>query len=206
MSPSVRIAAVQARPVSDLFDDMWTGGDVARAVELLEAAARGGAVPVILEALTRREDDRRRLRAAIATLDEHVPSMRALSPAALKGTVRLPRIESYLSKCASVAVSVMSLTATTSTSWCARAARRMLRPIRPKPLMPTLMAMTRAPPNKSFYNRFRTHSVSPSMYSLYSVLVLAVAVIASPWFVYQALRYKKYVGSLGQRLGYLRPE
>jgi 3-deoxy-D-manno-octulosonic-acid transferase len=41
------------------------------------------------------------------------------------------------------------------------------------------------------------------MYSLYSVLVLAVAVIASPWFVYQALRYKKYVGSLGQRMGYL---
>lgn len=43
MSPSVRIAAVQARPVSDLFDDMWNGGDVPRAVELLEAAARGGA-------------------------------------------------------------------------------------------------------------------------------------------------------------------
>ena len=41
------------------------------------------------------------------------------------------------------------------------------------------------------------------MYSLYSVLVLAIAVIASPWFVYQALRYKKYVASLGQRMGYL---
>jgi 3-deoxy-D-manno-octulosonic-acid transferase len=41
------------------------------------------------------------------------------------------------------------------------------------------------------------------MYSLYSALVLALAVIASPWFVYQALRYKKYVGSLGQRMGYL---
>jgi 3-deoxy-D-manno-octulosonic-acid transferase len=41
------------------------------------------------------------------------------------------------------------------------------------------------------------------MYSLYSVLVLAVAVAASPWFAYQALRYKKYVGSLGQRMGYL---
>ena len=41
------------------------------------------------------------------------------------------------------------------------------------------------------------------MYSLYSVLVLAVAVLASPWFVYQALRYKKYVGSLRQRMGYL---
>ena len=41
------------------------------------------------------------------------------------------------------------------------------------------------------------------MYSLYSVLVLVVAVVASPWFVYQALRYKKYVTSLGQRMGYL---
>jgi len=41
------------------------------------------------------------------------------------------------------------------------------------------------------------------MYSLYSVLVLFVAMIASPWFIYQALRYKKYVGSLGQRMGYL---
>lgn len=41
------------------------------------------------------------------------------------------------------------------------------------------------------------------MYSLYSVLVLALAVVASPWFAYQALRYKKYVGSLGQRMGYL---
>ena len=41
------------------------------------------------------------------------------------------------------------------------------------------------------------------MYSLYSVLVLIVAVIASPWLIYQAVRYKKYVGSLGQRMGYL---
>jgi len=41
------------------------------------------------------------------------------------------------------------------------------------------------------------------MYSLYSVLVLVAAVIASPWFIYQAVRYKKYVGSLGQRMGYL---
>jgi 3-deoxy-D-manno-octulosonic-acid transferase len=41
------------------------------------------------------------------------------------------------------------------------------------------------------------------MYSLYSVLVFVVAVLASPWFIYQALRYKKYVGSLGQRMGYL---
>ena len=41
------------------------------------------------------------------------------------------------------------------------------------------------------------------MYSLYSILVLVLAVVASPWFIYQALRYKKYVGSLRQRMGYL---
>jgi len=41
------------------------------------------------------------------------------------------------------------------------------------------------------------------MYSLYSVLVLILAVVASPWFIYQAVRYKKYVRSLGQRMGYL---
>lgn len=41
------------------------------------------------------------------------------------------------------------------------------------------------------------------MYSLYSILVLILAVVASPWFIYQAVRYKKYVGSLGQRMGYL---
>ena len=41
------------------------------------------------------------------------------------------------------------------------------------------------------------------MYSLYSILVLAIVVIASPWFIYQAVRYKKYVGSLGQRMGHL---
>ncbi|MCC7124856.1 MAG: 3-deoxy-D-manno-octulosonic acid transferase [Acidobacteria bacterium] len=41
------------------------------------------------------------------------------------------------------------------------------------------------------------------MYTLYSVLALAAVAIASPWFVYQALRYRKYVGSFSQRLGYL---
>ena len=41
------------------------------------------------------------------------------------------------------------------------------------------------------------------MYFLYSVLVLAFFVVVSPWFLYQAIRYKKYVASLGQRMGYL---
>ena len=41
------------------------------------------------------------------------------------------------------------------------------------------------------------------MYLAYSLLTLAVFVVVSPYFLYQAIRYKKYIGSLGQRLGYL---
>ena len=41
------------------------------------------------------------------------------------------------------------------------------------------------------------------MYLLYSFLTLVVLVVVSPYFLYQAIRYNKYLGSLGQRLGYL---
>jgi len=41
------------------------------------------------------------------------------------------------------------------------------------------------------------------MYLLYSFLTLAVFVLVSPYFLYQAIRHNKYIGSLGQRLGYL---
>ena len=41
------------------------------------------------------------------------------------------------------------------------------------------------------------------MYLLYSAVTLLTLVALSPYFVYQALRYNKYVGSFGQRLGYL---
>lgn len=41
------------------------------------------------------------------------------------------------------------------------------------------------------------------MYLLYSVLTLLVLVATSPYFLYQAVRHRKYLGSLGQRLGYL---
>ena len=41
------------------------------------------------------------------------------------------------------------------------------------------------------------------MYLAYSLLTLLVLLLASPYFIYQAFRYKKYVGSLRQRLGYL---
>src|SRR5205814_7518577 len=41
------------------------------------------------------------------------------------------------------------------------------------------------------------------MYLVYSLLTLAVFVAVSPYFAYQAIRYKKYIGSLRQRLGFL---
>ena len=41
------------------------------------------------------------------------------------------------------------------------------------------------------------------MYTLYSGLSLALFVFVSPYFLYQAIRYKKYIGSLRQRLGFL---
>src|SRR6266702_2261658 len=54
---------------------------------------------------------------------------------------RLPRMESYLRRWARVAGVVRSLTATNSMSGLPRAVRKTLRPMRPKPLMPTLTAM-----------------------------------------------------------------
>jgi 3-deoxy-D-manno-octulosonic-acid transferase len=41
------------------------------------------------------------------------------------------------------------------------------------------------------------------MYLAYSLLTLLVFVVVSPYFAYQAIRYKKYIGSLRQRLGFL---
>ena len=41
------------------------------------------------------------------------------------------------------------------------------------------------------------------MYLLYSFLSFVAFVAISPYFAYQAIRHKKYIGSLGQRLGYL---
>jgi 3-deoxy-D-manno-octulosonic-acid transferase len=41
------------------------------------------------------------------------------------------------------------------------------------------------------------------MYFLYSVLVVVFFALVSPWFLYQAIRYRKYVASLPQRMGYL---
>src|SRR4026207_1018801 len=41
------------------------------------------------------------------------------------------------------------------------------------------------------------------MYLLYSLLTLAVFVVVSPYFLFQAVRHKKYISSLRQRRGYL---
>jgi 3-deoxy-D-manno-octulosonic-acid transferase len=41
------------------------------------------------------------------------------------------------------------------------------------------------------------------MYLAYSLLTFVVFVVVSPYFLYQAVRYKKHIGSLRQRLGYL---
>jgi 3-deoxy-D-manno-octulosonic-acid transferase len=41
------------------------------------------------------------------------------------------------------------------------------------------------------------------LYALYSVLIVAFCALMSPYLVYQAVRYRKYVRNLPQRLGYL---
>jgi 3-deoxy-D-manno-octulosonic-acid transferase len=41
------------------------------------------------------------------------------------------------------------------------------------------------------------------MYFVYSALALVFLLAASPWFVYQAIRYRKYIGSVRQRMGSL---
>jgi 3-deoxy-D-manno-octulosonic-acid transferase len=37
----------------------------------------------------------------------------------------------------------------------------------------------------------------------YTLAIVVLAVVLSPWFAYQALRYRKYVANLPQRMGYL---
>jgi 3-deoxy-D-manno-octulosonic-acid transferase len=41
------------------------------------------------------------------------------------------------------------------------------------------------------------------MYVLYTALIVVFALAVSPWLLYQAVRYRKYVASLPQRFGYL---
>src|SRR5919199_1709429 len=70
------------------------------------------------------------------------PSTCSASPATSTVPGKGPKTESYLSRCASVRASVMSLTATISMSASdSCAARKTLRPMRPKPLIPTRTGM-----------------------------------------------------------------
>ena len=41
------------------------------------------------------------------------------------------------------------------------------------------------------------------MHALYSLAIVVLAIVCSPWFLYQAIRYRKYVGSAAQRMGRL---
>ncbi len=41
------------------------------------------------------------------------------------------------------------------------------------------------------------------MHALYTLAVIVLAAVLSPWFLYQAVRYRKYIGSLTQRMGRL---
>ena len=41
------------------------------------------------------------------------------------------------------------------------------------------------------------------MHVFYTLAIVILAVVLSPWFAYQALRYRKYVANLAQRMGYL---
>src|ERR1700729_2886822 len=66
-------------------------------------------------------------------------------------------MESYFSRYARVLESVMSFTATNSIAESPSAARRMFRPIRPKPLMPTLTGIL--PPKAWFQNQAGPQSV-----------------------------------------------
>ena len=103
----------------------------------------------------------------------------------------------------------------------------MLRPMRPNPLMPTFTAIdilhvhridARARRRQTIHSNERacggsnrpailryllSHCSGIAVYLLYSLLTLVVFVVVSPYFLYQAIRYKKYIGSLRQRLGYL---
>jgi 3-deoxy-D-manno-octulosonic-acid transferase len=50
---------------------------------------------------------------------------------------------------------------------------------------------------------YQSRVTQSAMYVLYSVLIVAFFAVMSPYLVYQAVRYRKYVRSLPQRLGIL---
>ena len=70
--------------------------------------------------------------------------------------------------------------------------------MRPNPLIPTRTAIAVVlPPNND------CSVIYFAVYLLYSLATVVVLVACAPYFLYQALRHSKYLGSLRQRLGYL---
>jgi 3-deoxy-D-manno-octulosonic-acid transferase len=43
----------------------------------------------------------------------------------------------------------------------------------------------------------------PVVHTVYTLAIVLLAAVLSPWFAYQALRHRKHIGSLAQRMGYL---
>jgi 3-deoxy-D-manno-octulosonic-acid transferase len=41
------------------------------------------------------------------------------------------------------------------------------------------------------------------VHALYTLAIVVLAILLSPWFLYQAIRYRKYLPNLAQRMGYL---
>src|SRR5262245_5196756 len=74
------------------------------------------------------------------TLMDWAPTHR-VSPSARTSWAQGPSVESYCNRCARVGVSVRSFTATNSIAGWLRPARRTFLPMRPKPLIPTLIAI-----------------------------------------------------------------
>ena len=41
------------------------------------------------------------------------------------------------------------------------------------------------------------------MHAVYTFAIVILALLLAPWFAWQAIRYRKYIANLAQRMGYL---
>src|SRR5688572_6798719 len=136
------------------------------------------------------------------SLKTRIDSPSTVTASALEPTVafKLPSTESYFSKCASVFGSVMSLTATISMSLSAAVARNRLRPIRPNPLIPTLIVIV-SPVIASNYAPCANQKYTQiGMYLIYTFLLYTSLVIAAPYY---AFRFRRYLPTMKDRFGFL---
>jgi 3-deoxy-D-manno-octulosonic-acid transferase len=72
--------------------------------------------------------------------------------------------------------------------------------------MPTLIAIPAAPRaiKLAILASFpRVPGIISDVHALYTLAIVVLAVVLSPWFLYQAIRHRKYIGSLSQRMGSL---